>query len=62
MNSDCSEGNLNAWLQHDAMHPGCHFDIMMQTNRTVPVREMVESLKIYPELTIEEIFIRKTRN
>jgi len=44
------------------MHPGCHFDIMMQTNRTVPVREMVENLKIYPELTIEEIFIRKTRN
>jgi hypothetical protein len=22
INSDCSASNLNAWLQHDAMHPG----------------------------------------
>jgi hypothetical protein len=44
------------------MHPGCHFEIRMQTGHTVPVREMVESLKIHPELTIEEIFIRKTGN
>ena len=29
---------------------------------TVPAREMVESWKIHPELTIEEIFIRKTGN
>jgi hypothetical protein len=50
----------NAWLQHlrefDAAHPGCHFEVMMQSGRTVPVREMVETLKVQPELSIEEVF------
>jgi hypothetical protein len=54
-----------AWLQHlrdfDAAHRGCKFEVMMQTGRTVPVREMVETLKVEPELTIEEVFLRKSK-
>ena len=56
----------NAWLQHlrnfDAAHPGCHFEVMIQSGRTVPVREMIETMKVYPELTIEEVFERKSKN
>jgi hypothetical protein len=55
----------NAWLQHlrdfDIAHPGCHFEVMMQSGRTVPVREMVESLRVEPELTIEQVFERKRK-
>lgn len=52
----------HAWLQHlrdfDAAHPDCHFEAMIQTGRTVPVRDMVEMLKVDPELTIEQVFQR----
>jgi hypothetical protein len=62
---DIPDKLANAWLQHlrdfDAAHPGCHFEVMMQSGRTVPVREMVESLKVEPELSIEEVFERKRK-
>ena len=52
----------NAWLQHlrdfDAAHKGCSFQVMIQTGRSVPVQEMVESLKVDPELSILEVFQR----
>lgn len=52
----------NAWLQHlrdfDAAHPGCHFEVMMQSGRDVPVHEMVETLRVNPELTIQQVFER----
>lgn len=52
----------NAWLQHlrefDAAHKGCSFEVMVQTGRSVPVREMVETLKVDPELSILEVFQR----
>jgi hypothetical protein len=55
----------NAWLHHlrdfDAAHPGCRFEVMMQTGPTVPVREMVETLRINPALTVEEVFERKRK-
>jgi hypothetical protein len=55
----------NAWLQHlrdfDAAHPGCHFEVMMQTGRTVPVREMVAALKVEPALSLEEVFLLKSK-
>jgi hypothetical protein len=53
----------NAWLQHlrdfDTAHPGCHFEVMMQSGRTVPVREMIAELTVAPALTIEQVFARK---
>lgn len=55
----------NEWLQHlrdfDATHRGCHFEVMMQTGRTVSVREMVKALRVEPELTIEQVFKRKRK-
>jgi hypothetical protein len=62
---DVPDELVNAWLQHlrdfDTAHPGCHFEVMLQTGRTVPVREMIDCLKIDPALTIEEIFERKSK-
>ena len=47
-----------AWLQHlrdfDVAHPGCHFEVMQETD--VSLREAVEMLKVEPGLTFTEIF------
>ena len=52
----------NKFLQHirdfDSKHPGCHFSIMMQSGREVPIAEMIESLRVEPELTVFQVFER----
>jgi hypothetical protein len=57
---DIPDELAQAWAQHlrdfDAAHPGCHFEVMMQTDATVPVREMVEILKVSPALSLVEVY------
>jgi hypothetical protein len=57
---DVPDELANAWMQHlrdfDAAHPGCHFEVMLETTAAVPVREMVKMLQIAPCLSILEIY------
>ena len=52
-----------AWLQHlrdfDTAHPGCHFEVLIDTPSTVTVGEMIETLRVEPELSVVEIIERK---
>jgi hypothetical protein len=54
---------LHAWLQHvrtfDANNPGCHFEMGMD-GPDVPYKEMVEMLRVNPELKFQHFFKRKT--
>jgi hypothetical protein len=56
---------MNEWLQHlrnfDVEHSGCQFEVLIQTSDMIPVHELVESLKLHPELSIEEIFDLKRK-
>jgi len=49
------------WLQHlrdfDVAHPGCHFEVMMDTP-DMSLQEMVEKLQVNPKLTFTKIFER----
>lgn len=53
-----------AWLQHvrdfDVAHPGCHFEIAADAPE-LSLREMVEMLRVEPELTFQELFSRATK-
>lgn len=53
-----------AWLQHlrdfDIAHPGCHFEVGFDAPG-MPLAEMVEMLKLDPELSFTQIFERKPR-
>lgn len=57
---DVPDDLANAWLQHlrdfDTAHPGCHFEVITQTDAIVPVRDMVEILKVNPSLNIVEVY------
>jgi hypothetical protein len=50
-----------AWLQHlrdfDAAHPGCHFEVTADCP-DLTLTEVVDLLRITPELTITKIFNR----
>jgi hypothetical protein len=50
-----------AWLQHlrdfDVAHPGCHFEVMIDATN-MPFAEMIERIKVEPELTFQQIFER----
>lgn len=50
------------WLQHlrdfDAAHPGCHFEIAIDAPPDMSVAQMVEVLRVEPELTFQQIFTR----
>jgi hypothetical protein len=52
------------WLQHlrdfDAAHPGCHFEVGIDAP-TESLGEMVERMRIEPELTFLEIFQRQAK-
>jgi hypothetical protein len=52
-----------AWLQHmrdfDVAHPGCHFQIMADAPH-LSMQEIVEMLKISPDLTVKQIVERRT--
>lgn len=53
---------LQQWLQHvrdfDTANPGCHFEIVMDAPN-LSIAEMIEKLRIDPELTITEVIDRK---
>lgn len=57
-------GLEQAWLQHlrdfDAAHPGCHFEVMADTPE-MTLREMVERLRVNPDLTFEQIIMRERK-
>ncbi len=57
---DIPDELAQAFLQHlrdfDAAHPRCRFEIMTQTDATVPVREMVEMLQVEPRLNLIEVY------
>lgn len=50
------------WLQHlrdfDTAHPGCHFEVAIDAPPDMTVQEMVEVLRINPEMTFQRIFKR----
>jgi hypothetical protein len=52
-----------AWLQHlrdfDTAHPGCHFEVMIDASYGLPLRDVVERLRVEPPLTFTEIFERE---
>jgi len=51
----------HAWLQHlrdfDTAHPGCHFEVAADTPDK-SIAEIVEMLRVDPELTLTQIFER----
>jgi len=53
----------HAWLQHmrdfDAAHPDCHFEIFADAPN-MSVAEIVEVVKLHPNLTFTEIFKRQS--
>jgi hypothetical protein len=53
-----------AWLQHlrdfDTAHPGCHFEVGVEAP-DLTLAEMIEELRVMPELTFREIFMRKPK-
>jgi len=54
---------VHAWMQHlrdfDVLHPECHFQLAVDAPAmTIP--EVIEALRVKPELTIQEI-IRRNR-
>ena len=53
-----------AWLQHlrdfDTAHPGCHFEVMVDGMNT-PMAEMVEMLRVTPELSFSLMFNREKK-
>jgi len=55
---------VQPWLQHlrdfDVMHPGCHFDVLADAPE-LSLREMVEALRVEPELPLFEVFARKRK-
>jgi hypothetical protein len=52
----------NAWFQHirdfDVAHPGCHFEIMEDVP-DLTLEQMMERVKLDPELTFTKIIERK---
>ncbi len=50
------------WLQHvrdfDVTNPGCHFEVIAEAP-DVSLFEMMERLRVEPELTFTQIFERK---
>lgn len=50
------------WLQHlrdfDTAHPGCHFEIGVEGAPDLTMAEMIERLRVEPELTFSKIFER----
>jgi len=50
------------WLQHlrdfDVANPGCHFEVMIDAPDASFV-EVMESMRVEPELTLTEYFRRK---
>lgn len=61
--ADMPEELVQAWLQHlrdfDTAHPGCHFQVMADATQGKSMAEMVEMLRLHPELTFTKIFVRR---
>jgi len=55
-------GLEQAWLQHmrdfDIRHPGCHFEICSDAPPQESLLEMLDKLRVDPELTFTTIFER----
>jgi hypothetical protein len=53
-----------AWLQHlrdfDTAHPGCHFEVAIDAPDS-SLAEMVEALRVNPEMTFQQIIERERR-
>ena len=53
---------VNDWLQHlrdfDAAHPGCHFEVLAEAPE-MSLMQMIEVLRVNPDLPITEVFKRK---
>lgn len=59
--ADISDELLKQWLQHlrdfDTANPGCHFEICVD-GPDIPMRDMVETLRLNPALKFSDIFER----
>lgn len=51
------------WLQHlrdfDTANPGCHFEVAIDAPPDESLTEMVQRLRVNPELTFHKIFERR---
>jgi hypothetical protein len=54
-----------AWLQHlrdfDTAHPDCHFEIFADVPDGVSMADVVEMVKVHPDLTFQQIFDREMK-
>lgn len=48
-----------AWLQHlrdfDIAHPGCHFEVIADAPPEMTIREMVDVMRVNPDIPIVEL-------
>lgn len=60
------DGLLQQWLQHlrdfDTAHPGCHFQVCLDGPPSLTMAEMMERIRVEPDLTFEQIFERPTHS
>ena len=56
---------VQKWLQHlrdfDTANPGCHFEVAADAPN-LTVREMLELIKVSPDLTFQKLFTRPNFN
>lgn len=61
--AEVPDGLAHAWLQHlrdfDATHPECHFVVCADAPNQ-SMAEMLEMLKVNPDLTFTDIFKRQS--
>lgn len=60
--AELPEALAQSFLQHvrdfDTAHEGCHFEMMIDAP-TLTLHEMIEAMRLNPELTFTQIFERK---
>jgi hypothetical protein len=63
--AEVPEPLVQRWLQHmrdfDSAHHGCHFEVAMDAPPDESLIEMVEKLRVNPELTFTQIFERSRK-
>lgn len=57
---------VNAWLQHlrdfDDAHPECHFEVFADVPDSVSMADVIDMVRLHPDLTFMEIFRRANKS
>lgn len=63
--ADVPDELAHAWLQHlrdfDTAHPGCHFEVLADASDASSVADMVEAIKVAPDLAFKLILRERRR-